>query len=405
MSQLIFNPQEGLLAPDSAAVREAVAADWTASFVEEGAPLLNSDRTSPAGQLIDAESLEIERKNAALLYLTNQFNPKVADGRWQDALGHIYFINRKVGEPTVATCQLRGLPGTVIPYGALVQSVTGVTLICNHSVDIGADGTAETTFRAAKSGPTAIPAHSVTKIITTLPGWDSIDNAAAGAMGRDLESRAEFEARRYTSVAVNSHGAAAAVQGAVAACPGVLDVKVLENVGPLPKTEYGVTIPGHGLTVCVYGGEDADIAKAIYNKKDGGCDTGGNADISHVAVDQGGAVYDYKILRPQAVNFWVRVTMGEDCAVSDAVAEAVRRAVLEDFHGRNQASGNPRVGLASRVYASRFYAAAMAVPDVKNIQNVEVSLGQNEAGLTFKDAQDVCGDQEPVMSLDNVLVV
>lgn len=82
MSQLIFNPQEGLLAPDSAAVREAVAADWTASFVEEGAPLLNSDRTSPAGQLIDAESLEIERKNAALLYLTNQFNPKVADGRW-----------------------------------------------------------------------------------------------------------------------------------------------------------------------------------------------------------------------------------------------------------------------------------------------------------------------------------
>lgn len=405
MSQLIFNPQEGLTAPSSADIRDAVAADWAAAFAEEGAPALNTDRTSPAGQLIDAETLEIERKNAALLYLANMFNPNVADGRWQDALAHIYFISRKLGEPTVVTCQARGLPGTAIPYGALVQAATGTTLICNRSVTIGANGTAETTFRAAESGPIAIPPRSVTKIITTLPGWDSIDNAAAGAMGRTVESRAEFEARRYASVAVNSHGAAAAVHGAVAACPGVLDVRVLENVGPLPKTEYGVTVPGHGLTICVYGGEDADIARAIYNKKDAGCDTGGNVDITHVAVDQGGAVYDYKILRPQAVNFWVRVTMGADCAVSDSVAAAVRQAVLEDFYGRHATSGNARVGLASRTYASRFYAPAMTVPGVKNVHSVEIALGQTKTGLVFKDALDVRGDQEPVLSLDNVLIV
>ena len=97
--------------------------------------------------------------------------------------------------------------------------------------------------------------------------------------------------------------------------------------------------------------------------------------------------------------------MGEDCAVSDAVAAGVRQAVLDDFYGRHATSGNARVGLASRTYASRFYAPAMTVPGVKNVHSVEIALGQSQTGLVFKDALDVRGDQEPVLSLDNVLIV
>ena len=404
MSQLTFDPAKGLISPDTQSIRDAVAADWTAPFLEEGQPELNTEASSPAGQLIDAEVAEIERKNAALLHLSNMFNPKVADGRWQDALGYIYFLTRKLDEPTVATCLARGRYGTVIPYGALVQSLEGVTLICNRSVTINASGTAETTFRAAENGPIPIPAHSVSKIVTIVPGWDSIDNPAAGALGRDLETPAEFEARRYASVAANSHGSAVAVQSLVAGCKGVLDARVLENVGPLPKTEYDVTIPGHGITVCVYGGEDADIAAAIYRKKDAGCDTGGNTEITYAAPEPGGPVYTYKILRPEPVNFWVRVTLGADDAVPDAVAKALREAVCDDFHGRNNTSGNPRVGLASTVCASRFYAAAMGVSGIKDVRRVEIATGQNKNALVFSDVLHIPGHAEPVMSLENVIV-
>jgi len=108
-------------------IRDAVAADWVAAFLDPDLPPLNTEPTTPAGQLIDAEAAEIEAKNAALMYLANQFNPGVASGRWQDALGYIYFLRRKLAEPSVATCQLTGLNGAVIPYGALVKSIAGAT--------------------------------------------------------------------------------------------------------------------------------------------------------------------------------------------------------------------------------------------------------------------------------------
>jgi hypothetical protein len=328
------------------------------------------------------------------------FNPRVSEGRWQDALGYIYFLQRKLDEPTVVTCRVTGLNGTAIPYGALVQSVTGHTLICNRAVTIGSGGAAETTFRVAETGPTEIPPHSVTAIVTTIPGWDTVDNEAAGAVGRDLETRSEFEARRAASVAANAHGSTGALFGTIANLPGVLDVQVLENIGPDPVMKYGVTVPGHGVTVCVYGGEDAAIAGAIYDKKDNGCDTGGNTPVVYTAADYHNAVYEYKILRPETVNFRIRVTLGS--APTPAQEAALKEAIWRDFYGLNETSGNARIGLASTVYASRFYCPAMAVEGIKNIQSIEIALGAPEA---YADVVTIRGDQEPVASTANIAVV
>lgn len=405
-SGLIFDPLTGLYAPDSATIREGVAQDWADAFFDPDLPALDTEPTTPAGQLIDAEVAEIEAKNAELLYLSNQFNPKVADGRWQDALGYIYFLTRKLDEPTVVTCQLTGLNGTAVPYGALVQSADGWTLICNRSVTIGANGKAETTFRVAETGPIEIPAHSVTSIITTIPGWDTVDNAAAGAVGRDLETRSEFEARRAASVAANAHGSTGAIFGTVANIPGVLDCQVLENIGPNPVIKFGVTVPGHGVTVCVYGGEDEDIARAIYLKKDNGCDTGGNTDIMYSAADYSNAVYNYKIMRPTPVNFWIRVTLGAGQALPQATEAALKLALYQDFYGLNTQSGNARIGLASTVYAARFYCPALAVDGVDNVQSIKVALAASApANGAYADVATIRGDQEPAMALDNITII
>lgn len=407
-SGLIFNPTTGLYAPDTAEIREGVAEDWKQAFFDPDLPPLDTEPTTPAGQLIDAIVAEIEAKNAELLYLSNMFNPHVSDGRWQDALGHIYFLQRKLDEPTVVTCQLTGLNGTPIPYGALVQSLNGYTLICNRSVTIGQGGsggsTAETTFRVSENGPIEIPPHSVTAIVTTIPGWDTVDNEAAGAVGRDLETRSEFEARRAASVAANAHGSTGALFGTIANIPGVLDVQVLENIGPDPVVKYGVTVPGHGVTVCVYGGEDEAIAQAIYNKKDNGCDTGGNMPIVYTAADYHNAVYEYLIMRPETVNFWIKVTLGAGSAPTSAQVAALKEALYQDFYGLNQASGNSRIGLASTVYASRFYCPAMAVDGINSIQSIEVALSADTPGA-YADVITINGDQEPVTSTANIAVV
>lgn len=403
-SRLIFNPDTGLVAPSTEDIRSAVADDWVQAFESPDLPPLDTEPTTPAGQLIDAETAEVEAKNAAMLFLANQFNPRVASGIWQDALAAIYFIDRKLAEPSVVTCQVTGLNGTVIPYGALVQSVTGYTLVCNHSVTIGASGQSETTFRCSEYGPIEFAPHSVMSIVTVIPGWDTVDNEAAGAIGRDVETRSEFEARRAESVAMNAHGSTGAIYGTLANLTGVLDVQVLENIGPDPVIKYGVTVPGHGITVCIYGGEDDAIAEVIYRKKDNGADTGGNTPVRYVAADYHNAVYDFLILRPETTNFWIKVTLGPGSEVVPATITALKQAVYDDFYGLNVTSGNTRVGLATTVFASRFYCPAMAVEGVRNIQSIEVALG-NDAPSEYFDFVTVNGDQEPVLSLDNITVI
>ncbi|MDR2947133.1 MAG: baseplate J/gp47 family protein [Candidatus Adiutrix sp.] len=402
-SNLIFDPATGLYAPDTADIRAAVADDWVLAFQDPDLPPLDTEPTTPAGQLIDAEVAEVEAKNAAMLFMASQFNPRVSDGRWQDGIGYIYFIERKLAEPSVVTCQLTGLNGTVIPYGALVGSVTGHTLICNSSAAIGPDGTAETTFRNAEWGPVDFAPHSVNSIITVVPGWDTVDNEAAGALGRELETRAEFEARRFNSVVKNAHGSVPSLFGEIANIDGVLDCLVLENIGPDPAIKYGVEVPGHGIVVCVYGGDDSAIAEAIYRKKDNGCDTGGNTDITYTASDYHNALYEYKIMRPEPVNFWIRVSMGKQSGLTQNVVDALKQALYDDFYGDGADEDNSRVGLATTVYASRFYCSASSVPGVKNILSIEIALSNDDP--QYADAVTINGDQEPTLSLANIAVI
>lgn len=406
---LEFNPSIGLVAPDTEEIRNGVAQDWIDAFHEDGKPELDVDSSTPAGQLIDAEVAEIEAKNAELLFLANQFNPKTSEGRWQDALAQIYFLNRKRDEPTVVTCQLSGLNGTQIPYGALARNNDGYDLICNNPVTIGPSGIAETTFRCTQTGPIDIPSHSVNTIVTTIPGWDSITNNAAGSVGRSVETRSDFESRRAESVAKNAHGTVASIYGTLydlSGVDGVLDVQVLENIGPNPIIKYGVTVPGHGITVCIYGGNEQDIARVIYEKKDAGCDTGGNTQITYEAAPYHGAVYTYLILRPATINFWVKATLGSSDEGTPNIEQLIRNAVYTDFLGENNHTQARRVGLAQDVYASRFYHAITAIQDVKSLLSVRIALSENPPAddSGYFDMITIRGDQEPVISLDNIII-
>lgn len=403
---ITFKPNTGMTVDDAATVLSDVENTWIEAFKEDGKPPLVVSPSTPQGQIIASQVEAVMDKDSQLLFLANQFNPKTATGMWQDALGAIYFISRKIDEPTIVTCQLTGLYGTVIPYGAIVKTKSGQTLICNRPVTIGEDGRAETTFRCVVTGAIEIAADTVSTIVTTIPGWDTVNNASAGATGRDIETRAEFEARRVKSVAKNSHGSAIAVYGAVADLNGVLDCRVLENNKDVSDVQYGVTLVPHSIAVCAYGGEDGDIAEAIYLKKGGGCATVGNTPVIYTPQDaMGSPVYEYRILRPTPIPFHVRVTIRKTQLVTDDTITAIKEAVYQDFYGENTETGNARVGLASTVYASRFYPCVMGVNGVQNLNEIVIAFGDTVADADYGDIVTINADQEPVMSRDNVTVI
>lgn len=392
---LTFDPKVGLVADDTDAIRVTVQTDWKNALGEN----LNVEGSTPAGQLIDSETAFIAQKDAEVLYLANQFNPLTAEGVWQDALGAIYFIQRKIAEPTIVDCVCTGLAGTVIPQGSIVKSSDNVTLIATQGGTIGGNGSVTLTFSAQTPGPIPIGANTVTNIVTVIAGWDTVNNPAAGIPGRDEESRLEFEFRRALSVAKNAHGTVEALLSEIANIQGVLDVVILENTTSTPLSTQGVEVPGHSVFISVSGGDDTEIAKAIYMKKDAGCGTAGNTDVSYVAPDVYNKKYTFKIERPDPLPFAIQVNIRLTPSTPSDIKERVQQAILNNFNGNDNTTG--RVRIASTVYASRFYASA-TLAGVQDL--VSIKIAAPNTNPQWVDEVTINANQVPVLSINDISV-
>lgn len=392
-----FDPATGLTVDSAADVLAQIENDWRNAFSGGGLPPLDVDPATPAGQLIAAQAALVHAKDTEILFLAQQFNPETAEGRWQDALGKIYFLTRKTAEPTIVECTCTGLYNTVIPAGSIVQSADGHQLASIDAATIPTSGNVDIEFAVTETGPVEIPAGAVTKIITVIPGWDSVTNAAAGVLGRDEETQTEFETRRYNSVAANAQGSVLAIQGAVSQVDGVLDCVVLENSTNDVQTISGVAVDPHSICVSVFGGEGEDIAEAIYRRKDAGCGTTGDTVVSYTDPDFNNAVYTYNILRPTPTAVKMTVTIKQTSATPNTITGDIRAALVADFYGRGE---NDRVGAASTLYASRFYPVVIAA-GASDFISLELALGSG----SLASFVEIDADEEPTLAAEDITVV
>lgn len=380
MSGPSFDPDNGVTLPTTKELREEVENGFQNAFrVRESDPVLNTDPTSPMGQVVDLMVGELEAKNAEIAFLANQLNPRTARGVFLDALAALYGLERKVSEPTVVVCTCTGLAGTVIPFGAIVQDSAGNKYRQSRAggVTIGAGGTVDTEFAAVEHGGIEVSAGSISQIITVVAGWDSVINAAAGVTGRDVEPDGELLNRMIQSYAINANGTVANIQANLAELDGVLDVVVLENYTNQKQTQYKVELDAHSIAVCIVGGEDADIARTIFERKSGGCGTNGETEVEHVDTEHYNARYVYRIIRPTTSDFHVKVTFFEEDMNADTKA-AVQNAIVSDFLGE---LSNPRVKLATTVYASRFYQCVQNVTD-SPVKDILIGVGDGALGTS-----------------------
>ena len=394
---ITFDPQTGLIAEDTAVIRQRLARKWKNAFnTSEDTPELNTESETPAGQLIDGQTALIAEKDAEILYLGNSFDPQTATGVAQDALAKIYFLSRHVEEPTYVTCQCKGLQGTVIPYGAIVQDINGNIFYNIVPVTIPASGEVSSLFRCSVYGAIEVGANAVNKIITVIPGWDSIDNIAAGVTGRAVETQTEFESRRYNSVAKNSHGLAGSVEGTVGNIDGVVACRIEQNRGDTAVTKFGVTIPPHSVYLSVYGGEQQDIGYAMHTKIDAGCGTAGNTEVT-ITDETNGSEQTYFYEIPDTVTMGVKVVIQRTNDTPTDIATLIKNAVVNNFNGL---TSYERAKMGDKIFASRFYTDVISA-GASNLTSVEIAY---PASGTYGDVVNIPLDEMPVMSAENVLV-
>ena len=376
--QPTFGPN-GFIAPDEADIYSGVFADLNAAFGGN----LNPAVETPQGQWCSSLTAEIGAINDQFLYYTNGVDPALNSGRMQDAIGRIYFLSRIPAEPTVVQATCIGLPGTIIPTGALAVDTDDNLYVCTGGGTIPAGGSIVLPFSCTVTGPIACAATSLNTIYQQVIGWNSISNAADGVLGRNVETRAAFEARREASVALNSVGVLSAVRANVLAVSGVLDCYATENDTGSSVTIGGYSVAAHSLYVCVSGGNALAVATAIWQKKPPGCAYNGNT--TETVYDSNSGYVEpypsYSVSFETAVSTPVlfAISVPNNTSVPSNAVTLIQNAIIAAFAGED---GGPAAQIGATIYALRFYPPIAALGAWAQVISLQIG-SQNNPGATF----------------------
>lgn len=380
----VFGPT-GYIIPSDPAIFAGRSADWVSGIpglVVPATPPTPGTAATPQGQLIASETAIIGAAYAQFLYVTNQFNPSLSSGRWQDGLGYIYFLTRIASAPTVTQVQCNGGQNVQIPVGALIRAADGNLYSCTEAGAVPASGSITLSFACVNNGPISCPAQTF-QIFQNIPGWDSAVSTEPGVEGNNTETAAQFEARRKQSVAANAQGSNASILGSILALTGVLDCYVISNTTGSPITITDQTLAPHSLYVCVAGGASQAIAQAIWIKKSDGCDMNGNVSVTVLDPNYGPPQPSYTIKYQSAAPTptLFAVTLFNSSAAPANALTLIQGAIQAAFAG---ADGGSRARIGSTLFASRYYAGIASLGSWAQIISLKIgSTSANYASAGF----------------------
>lgn len=386
----------GFVAPAESSILPGVQADMNGAFGGN----LNQALTTPQGQLASSQSAIIGDNYDQQIALFNSVDPAYAAGRMQDAIGRIYYIERKPATPTTVTATCVGDAQTPIPAGSLARDTSGNIYASTGDAVIPGGGSIDIEFQCTTTGPISCPAGTLTRIYRVIPGWDTVSNAADGVLGGNVESRADFEARRSASVAVNAKGSAASIKASVLGINNVLDAYVIDNANNTPQTVGGITLAANSVYICVLGGPDADIAAAIWAKKSLGCSYTGSTSVSvqdTVSYSYPYPTYTVTFQRPASTPLYLAVQLANNGNVPNNYATLVQAAIVSAFAGGD---GGARARIGSTVFASRFYASLAALGSWAQVVSVYIGRAAAPTGLSV--TMDI--DEAPTTSAAEIAV-
>lgn len=393
-----FTPT-GVVLPAESAILAGVQTDMNTAFGGG----MSLSLSSPQGQIAQSDTAIIGDKNNQIAYIVNQVDPNYAEGRFQDAIGQIYFMERIAASGTLVAATCVGLSGTVIPGGSLAQDSAGNQYASLSDATIPIGGSIVVQFQGLNTGPIACPIGALNTIYRAIPGWDSITNLTAGVLGTDVESRADFEFRRQNSVAANAVNSIQSVLASVLAVPDVLDAYVTDNSTNATVNTGATNYPiiANSIYVAVAGGTSANIAKAIWSKKSLGCSYNGST--TYVYTDTSLGIppypsYTVKWVTPTAVPIYFAVSLANNTALPSNIVTLVKNAIIAAFTG---ADGGIRARIGSTLYASRYYAGISAI-DPQNVDILSVFLGQTASPTGTSTSLGI--DQLPTLDASNITV-
>ena len=307
MTQKNYVDSSGITVQDYASILTDLIASFQAIYGTD----INVNSNSPDGQMIGIFAQAKSDLLETIVQVYNSFSPERATGRSLDQRVAYNGIIRQAATytrvPITVTTDrvltLLGLDTSASPFTVSDLSGNSFQLETTTTTAIGAN---ILTFQSAVAGATQTTIGTITTISTITLGVLSVNNPSSNTQdGVDEETDVQLRMRRQAAVSIPSVGFIDGLTGLLKSTDGVTDAIVFENT---TNTTDSYGIPGHSIWAVVDGGTDADVAQAIYTKRNAGCGMLGNEYVDIVQTDTHKARIHFD--RPLDNKLYIKMTLG-----------------------------------------------------------------------------------------------
>lgn len=216
----------------------------------------------------------------------------------------------------------------------VIQVTSGVAFDVSANLNIDEVGTV-LFFEAIEKGAKLLPIGELNEIETPVFGWNRVINLVDGIIGNDRETDEALRIRREQSILITATHTLQAIKSKVRQLDNVADIFALENN---TETTDSFGTPRQFIWIIVEGGEDLEIATAIYKTVAGGIGTRGNQNIT--VQDEDGQQYIINFDRPTYVDVNIEIEFvrlenfpnnGEDLIKDALVTRGNQYLINEDL--------------------------------------------------------------------------
>ena len=344
-----------------------------------------------ARKIFDAYSL------AMLVY--NNRTPITAIGVGLDNNVAFANIQRKGATSSVASLTLTGTAGTAISGATAIDQNDYVWDI--EDCVIGPDGTVQANATCQTTGSIQALPNTINRIGTPMFGWTAVTNQFTATAGNDVETDAELRGRYSYSIRTPSLTVFESIVASIQQVAEVTRAAGFENDTSATSTgteppDIPAGLPPHSVTFTVEGGDDEEVAQAIYNKKTPGCYTNGTTEVQ--IMSESGNVDTIRFYRPTYVPIYASVSVRKLSGWNDELEDKIKQNIVDYIEGLN---------VTEDVLISMVWSASItAMDDVKNPQYTvtAVTIGTSSGSLGSTDI-DIDYDEAAQGSVSNVSVV
>lgn len=291
----------------------------------------NLDPSTPDGLKIAHDAEIFSALDEVLQQAYNSKDPNKASGYDLDVICALTGTVRSEGTAsTVTGFVLTGTPGTQVPAGTRFESsVTGYRFTLDQTWTLDSSGTATVDITCTTVGEIEADANTITTIVDTVAGLVSVNNPTPATPGTAAESDGSLRVKRATAVGRPGNNQIDSMLGELYAVDGTRRVKVYEND---TNTTDSNGLPPHSIAPIIDGGTDADVAMAIYTKKNPGValyQAGTPVSVDVTSPTYPDNVKTIKFSRPKYVDMVIVVTIKNDGSLPSNTQDLIRDAFIE----------------------------------------------------------------------------